>query len=135
MQIPFTYNGQYTYEDLGIDIPPNYEEELEFCKNKVLETIQSDGLNLDKCIEDQKKYLEDIYDTDFPYERYFWNTEYEDYDSEIGLDILLDEFEQSIKEDVDIFKSCLPNKNDLSETDCGVCYRCVTMTSECQHKR
>ena len=37
-----------------------------------------------------KKYLEDIYDTDFPYKRYFWNTEFEDYDSEIGLDILVE---------------------------------------------
>ena len=45
MQIPFTHNGQYTFEELGIDIPPDYGKELEFCKNKVLETIQSNGLN------------------------------------------------------------------------------------------
>ena len=35
MQIPFTHNGQYTYEDLGIDIPPNYGKELEFSRKFV----------------------------------------------------------------------------------------------------
>lgn len=131
--LPFAYDGQYTHEDLGIDLHiPHYEKELHKCKMMLVEQFMSEPMNIGKVMEECKQSLRELHNEDFPYIDY--DSGEEECDCDSGIDVLLKKFNECALEVHEEYLQLRLDPENFDDIDCGKCYACVTMTSVCRER-